>query len=102
MALVYSYVDGSGRIGRDRVITSAGVVGYVDDIGRFESSWRMLLARYELPQGLTMKEALIAEKPLSPRIPAQSVSDRIETLRPFATAIRETLRLAVANSFSLL
>ena len=98
MALVYSYVDGSGRLGRDRVITSAGVVGYVNDINRFEFAWKTLLSRYELPNGLTMKEALLADKPLSPKIPSQSIDERIEALRPFAIAIRKNLRSAVAIS----
>jgi hypothetical protein len=94
VGLVYVYMDGSGKLQRDGLVCFAAVGGNFDQVNRFEGVWKWLLKERQL-QCLSMKQALLADKPLSGLIPAQTVDDRNRALMPFAAAVRASFQNAV-------
>jgi hypothetical protein len=95
MAIVRSfYCDESGKFLDKRVTTFCGLCASTSALERFENRWKEQLRRAELPY-LTMKEALQADRKLSPVIPKQSIKERIEVLKPFAACLAETFEFGV-------
>jgi hypothetical protein len=95
VAILNFYSDESGKFSDKKVVSFSGFCASPTALEKFEDRWRELLRRYKLPY-LTMKEALQAERQLSPVIPQQSPKERIEALKPFAAALVETFELGVS------
>lgn len=100
MAIINVYSDESGKFLDTKVISFCGLCASSNGLDRFEERWREALRRTQL-SFLTMKDALRAHKQLSPVVPAQSVRERIEVLKPFAACLAETMELGVAIAVNI-
>jgi hypothetical protein len=94
MAILNSFWDESGKFKDHKVVSFCGVCAAKFRLEKFEEVWNSLLARNQIPY-LTMKEVLRTTRKISPSIPAQSVNERIECLKPFARCIFENLELGI-------
>jgi hypothetical protein len=95
MAILSSYWDESGKFEDNNVISFCGLCLSPSKIERFEEEWRELLRRNGLPY-LKTSDALREDRSLSDLVPAQSVSERIEVLKPFVSCLTEKFELGVA------
>lgn len=95
MAMFQAYFDESGKHVNEPIVTFCGVASPLSHFQNFDDEWNGILRRYDLPL-LTMKKALRTSRPLSSVIRAESQSDRIEHLKPFADCIRDYLELGIA------
>ncbi len=88
MAIFSAYFDESGKSHSQRVVTFCGVCASASKIQSFEDDWNGLLRRYEMPY-LSMKYALRITRPLSKKVKAQTIRERIDALKPFSECIRQ-------------
>jgi hypothetical protein len=88
MAVLYTYIDESGKFKDHSVVSISCVTGPQAEIERLDRLWRRQLRAARLDV-LSMKHALRSHVALSERIPAQSPRERIRALEPFASCIRE-------------
>ena len=95
-----AFFDESGKFHSGPVVSLACVVGNSGDLDAFNPAWGSALVRADLAC-LAAKEAFLTNKPLSSRIPAQTVSERIETLKPFIEAIQQHLQIGVIAVFDV-
>src|SRR6266576_1952603 len=94
MAFIYSFFDESGKFKDKRVISFAGVCGSGTSLEQFNNKWTHLLRQNQM-EYFHMQKALRYNAPLSPKIRRQTINERIEVLKPFATCIAENLNLGV-------
>jgi len=95
MAIFNSYWDESGKFKDQKVVSFCGLCLPLVKLDTFEVRWKELLRRRDLPY-LKATDALNPRRPLSSAIPAQTVRDRIEALKPFASCIADCFELGVA------
>lgn len=94
MAVLQAYFDESGKWKDQKVVSFCGVCAPHSKIQQLDEDWRSLLRRYGMP-ALHMKEAFRLKRPLGKNIKAQTTSERIEALKPFADVIRENMEIGV-------
>jgi hypothetical protein len=95
MAILTSYWDESGKFEDQKVVSFCGVCLSRSKIESFEEDWSELLRRNGLSY-LKVSDALKADRKLSAIIPAQTVGERIEALKPFVSCLAERFELGVA------
>ncbi len=95
MAIIASYWDESGKFEDQEIVAFCGFCLSASNVKRFEDKWRELLRRNDL-SALKAHTALSERRALSSKIPAQTVEERIEVLKPFADCITEGFELGVA------
>jgi hypothetical protein len=86
MAILNAYFDESGKHKDHPVVAFCGVVASPDKVQRFDVAWKQLLTIYGL-KSLHMKDASDANKHLSDKLPIQTLTQRIDALKPFADCI---------------
>jgi hypothetical protein len=94
MTFIHSFFDESGKFKDKRVISLAGVCGSGNSLEQFNDKWNHLL-RHNKMDCLHMQQALRQNAPLSPTIRKQTVNERIEALKPFASCIADNLNLGI-------
>jgi hypothetical protein len=94
MAVLYSFFDESGKFKTKDVIAVGSICADLHSMTAFDRIWRRELRRVALPC-IKMSDAIRYNTALSERVPAQSLSERIEVLRPFIMAIRDHAQLAL-------
>ena len=94
MAFIHSFFDESGKFEDKRVISFAGVCGSGTSLEQFNDRWTHLLRQNQM-EYLHMQKALRYNAPLSPTIRKQTISERIEVLKPFASCIADNLNLGI-------
>jgi hypothetical protein len=94
MAFIHSFFDESGKFKHKRVISFSGVCGSGSMLEQFNEKWNHLLRQNQMDH-LHMAQALRHNAPLSPKIRKQTVNERIEVLKPFASCIAENLSLGI-------
>ena len=95
MAILSSYWDESGKFKDHKTISFCGLCATSGKLEKFEEDWRELLRRNGLSY-LKVSDALNADYQLSPIIPAQTASERIDALRPFVSCLTQWFELGVA------
>src|SRR6266567_3312717 len=100
MAVIYAYFDESGKKGDHPVVTFSGLCATESKLQQFDSAWRVLLRQYELPF-FHMVRVWRASVSLSKKLPAQTVDERIEALKPFADCINEHLELGLIQALDV-
>jgi hypothetical protein len=95
MAILSSYWDESGKFKDHKVISFCGLCASSSKLEKFEENWKELLRRNDLSR-LKVSDALNAHHQLSPIIPAQTVRERIDALKPFVSCLIQWFELGVA------
>jgi hypothetical protein len=96
MGILHGYFDESGKVDKP-VVAFCGFIAAASRIQAFDDEWNSILRGYEM-DFLTMKRALKAHTPLSPKIRKQSFAERIEALKPFADCIRKHFEYGIASA----
>jgi hypothetical protein len=100
MALIAAYFDESGKPHDHPVVTFCGVCGPLSRVRHFDDHWEGLLRYYGIEE-LHMTEAANPTQELSGRLPRQSVSERMDALKPFADCINEHLELGLLQAWDV-
>jgi hypothetical protein len=95
MAILSSYWDESGKFKDHKTISFCGLCLSSGKLEKFEENWKELLRRNGLSY-LKVSDALNAHHQLSPIIPAQTVRERIDALKPFVSCLTQWFELGVA------
>jgi hypothetical protein len=94
VASLFAFFDESGKFRDHYVISFCGVLANFQAIEDFSVDWGYWLRRNGL-KSLAMKQALRYKMPLSSRVKAIGIQDRITALIPFVDCIKKHLELAV-------
>jgi hypothetical protein len=100
MAIFHAFFDESGKKTDHPVVTFCGVCVSQSKLEQFDKAWIGLLQYYDLSY-LHLAEALRPFVKLSDKVPKQSVSERIETLKPFADCINNHLELGLLQAWDV-
>lgn len=100
MGILSAYFDESGKPGDHPVVTFCGVCGPRARLSHFSENWEGILRHYQL-QELHMTQAGNSAIVLSSRIPAQTLSERISVLKPFADCINESLEVGLLQAWDV-
>jgi hypothetical protein len=99
MAIVNMYFDESGKHHDHPVVTLTGMCVSESKLAQFDNAWNTLLRQYGL-RALHMVDAMTNKK-LSPTIPAVTVSERIEAMKPFADCINTNLEYGLIQALDV-
>src|ERR1700722_9610538 len=100
MALIAAYFDESGKQHDHPVVTFCGVCAAISKVRHFENDWEGLLRYYGLEE-LHMSEIAKHAESLSTRLPQQSLSERLEALKPFADCINDHLEVGLIQAWDV-
>jgi predicted DNA-binding protein YlxM (UPF0122 family) len=100
MAILSAFFDESGKFHDKKVISLSALCTTDETLTHFHDKWQELLSRCKL-QYLKASEALKEDLSLSEVLPKQSVSERIEALKPFAACIGEKLESATTMAVNV-
>jgi|SRR5208337_496812 len=95
MAILSSYWDESGKFKDHKTISFCGLCVTSGKLEKFQEDWKELLRRHGLSY-LKVSDALNANYQVSPIIPAHTVRERIDALRPFVSCLTQWFELGVA------
>lgn len=95
MAVISVFCDESGKFHDKSIVSFCGLSASSETLQKFESKWGELLRRHEIKH-FKVSEALKAHRELSRIIPAQTVEERANALRPFAACIGENYELGIS------
>src|SRR5690349_5075359 len=95
--VISCFCDESGKFRDKRVTVFAGLALLEDHAADFEREWRRNLYRVGL-EVLSMKEAGRYNRPLSPRVDAIGLENRIEALMPFVELVRRHFEVIVTTA----
>jgi hypothetical protein len=96
MLFLQSYFDESGKAADHNIASFCGFVATSDQWREFVHLWGRVTTLAEIQKPLKATEILKYRRALSPKIPVQTATQRIEALAPFVTAIRKSLGFGVA------
>ncbi len=100
MGIFQTFFDESGKFKDHKIISFCGFGAKAGNLKDFDSAWEYQLRRTGM-NALHMVDACRINKRLGRLIGAQSLSDRINDLKPFADCIRNHLELGVATVFEV-
>ena len=100
MAVLHSFFDESGKYKDLRVVAFCGFGACPDQLKEFDKQWERQLRRTGM-DALHWVDARRYGKPLSKKIGAQNVTERIKELKPFADCVNDYLGVGVACTFDV-
>jgi len=100
MGIIAAYFDESGKQHDHPVVTFCGVCAPLSKIRHFQHDWEGLLRHYKLEE-FHMAEAANPTKSLSAKLPSQSLSERVQALKPWADCINEHLELGLIQAWDV-
>jgi hypothetical protein len=97
MIFLQSYFDESGKCAShdDNIISFCGFVSSVDKWRACWDEWDRLLFNYELPE-IKAHHVLRYRRAMTQKMPAIGIDARVEALKPFVDAIRQSIGFGVA------
>jgi hypothetical protein len=99
MVTISSFMDESGKFLDSEVVVIGYIVGF-NLLSGFADEWGYWLHQNDL-QFLEMKEALKLHRPLSGKVPAHELPQRIDALLPFIRAIRRHLAMVMGTAIDV-
>jgi len=100
MGVFHAYFDESGKSNDHPIVTFCGVCAPIAKINHFRVDWEGLLRYYGIDE-LHMARASNPSIALSQKIPAQTLEERVNALRPFADCINEKLEIALLQAWDV-
>jgi hypothetical protein len=96
LVFLQAYFDESGKASEHDISSFCGFIAPSDKWRMFHDAWMRVVAFNGLRTPLKATDALRYRRPLSSRIPIQTVSERVGALTPFINAIRQHVSFGVA------
>ena len=100
MVIFKAYFDESGKHTDHPVVSFGGVCAQEHNVEAFNQAWRKVLDFYKLPS-LHMKEAARYTRPLSSKVPAQTLEQRMAVVKPFVDCINSHLEVGFIQAWDV-
>ena len=100
MAIIHAFCDESGKHHADAIVSFVALCTPLSRAKTFSDAWEGLLRRHRIKDGFHMVDAIRPGKPLG-NIPAQSIEERIEALKPFIDCISQHFEFGFAQGWEV-